>query len=317
MNPRLVAVLQTLAALSAASFVGVLAKIALEEVPGFSFAWVQVAIGAVMMTLYTFVLKRERIPRGLGRQVWWLLLGIGLCSHGLARVSSTLALERLPATTHIYVINFAGIVTMLFSVFLLSERPSRLQILGALLALAGLRVFFWNSPPTDQWEGLGWGAVCVFGLALNNNLARKLALHTGGKLSHNVIATLALWMGGLPLVTAGLVIDGVPPIVGWRNWAIVSLNALFVIAITLTVWNNILRTLRSYEAAVLGSATVIFTALFAIPILGERLRALQMIGIAMMMGGLALAQLRRKGFRCSRPLRAAPILPDRADLPGP
>jgi drug/metabolite transporter (DMT)-like permease len=59
------------------------------------------------------------------------------------------------------------------------------------------------------------------------------------------------------------------------------------------VFNYILRTLRSYEASILASSGVIYTALLAVPILGERLALHQLVGIAMMLVGIALAQVRR------------------------
>ena len=85
--------------------------------------------------------------------------------------------------------------------------------------------------------------------------------------------------------------DWPPPVAGWRNWGIIVLNAIVAVAIGLTVWNYILRTLRSYEASILGASAVIFTAIFAVPILGERLH--QIVGIAMMLVGLSLVQVRR------------------------
>ena len=61
----------------------------------------------------------------------------------------------------------------------------------------------------------------------------------------------------------------------------------------MTVWNYVLRTLRSYEASILGASTVIWTALLAVPILGEQLAFNQIIGIGLMIVGLALVQVRR------------------------
>ncbi len=59
------------------------------------------------------------------------------------------------------------------------------------------------------------------------------------------------------------------------------------------MWNYVLRTLRSYEASILASTSVIYTAVFAIPILGEHLALHQIVGIVMMLAGVCLVQLRR------------------------
>lgn len=84
---------------------------------------------------------------------------------------------------------------------------------------------------------------------------------------------------------------------GWEHWAIVALNGVVGVALTLAVFNRVLRTLRSYEASLLASSGVIYTALFAVPILGEALGLHQLAGIALMLVGLALVQVRRSALR--------------------
>ncbi len=123
MNQRLTAIAQASTVVLLGSFVGVLAKLALGEVPPFTFVWLQIAIGGSLLTLYTFVLRGERIPKGLGRRVWVYILLIGIGNFTIVRVLFMLSLERLPATTNIYLVNFVGIVTMLMSIFILKRVP--------------------------------------------------------------------------------------------------------------------------------------------------------------------------------------------------
>ena len=278
----------------AAALVTVLAKLALHEVPPFTFAWLQIGSGGALLTLYTFGIRGERIPRGLSGRVWFYLAWIGVCNFTIVRVVFVLGLERLPATTHAYLVNFVALVTMAMSVVVLRERPSPLQIFGALLALGGLRIYFREIPPPDEMTGVILVGIGVLALASTNNVARKLAIVTENRLSNNVISTIAVWIGGIPVVLAGLTIDWPPAVVGLRNWGIIALNGVVGIAIVLTVFNYVLRTLRSYEASVLAASGVIWTALFAIPILGERLESHQIVGIAVMLAGIVLAQFRRR-----------------------
>ena len=76
-------------------------------------------------------------------------------------------------------------------------------------------------------------------------------------------------------------------------------TGLVMIAFSMSVWNHILRTLRSYEASILGASTVIWTALLAVPILGETLTINKIIGIALMLVGLALVQVMQGHIRLS------------------
>ena len=300
MNRRNIAIAQTLLVILSSALVGVLAKLALRDVPPFTFVWLQIAIGGSLLTLYTFRWRGERIPKGIGRQVWAYIMVIGICNFTIVRLLFMLSLDRLPATTHAYLVNFVGLVTMLMSIFILQERPSIFQILGAALAVSGLRVFFREIPPPPAVIGVIYVAIGVLALASTNNIARRLAIVTRDGLSNTIISTVALWVGGLPVVVAGLMIDWPPPVAGWTNWGIILLNAIVGIAIGLTVFNYVLRTLRSYEASILAASGVIYTAILAVPILGERLALHQIVGIAMMLAGISLVQVRR-GILTGRP----------------
>jgi len=292
--PRLVAALQLLFSVLLAALSGVLAKQALSEVPPFTFVWTHVGVGGAVLCLYTFGLRRQRIPRGLGRGIWMHLLCIGVVNYAVVRLFFMLALERVPATTHAYLINFVGLATMGMSVIVLRERPGRTAFVGALLAFAGLGVYFREVPTGGASTGVLFAAIAVIGLATTNNVARRLALVTDRSISNDVVSTVAFLVGGVPVVLAGILVDGVPSDLGARNTGIVALNGIVSIAIGLTVINHVLRTLRSYEVSLLASTGMIFTALFAIPLLGERLVVHEIAGIAMMLVGVGMAQVRRR-----------------------
>src|SRR5262249_43575008 len=154
----------------------------------------------------------------------------------VVRVLFLLGLGRLPATTHVYVVNFVGLVTMLLTVVVLRERPAFIQVLGAAVAFCGLRVFFPEVPPPSELVGVVYLSVGVLARALTNTLARMLALVTGNSLSSTVVSTVALWVGGLPVVLFGLASDWPPAVAGWANWGILVLNAVVGVAVGLMVW---------------------------------------------------------------------------------
>ena len=103
----------------------------------------------------------------------------------------------------------------------------------------------------------------------------------------------------VPVIAWGICTDLPPAVSGFTNWTIIALNGVVGVAVLMTVFNKILRTLRSYEASILASSTVVFTVLLAYPILGERPDGYQIAGIALLLVGVVLAQL-RSGFRGPR-----------------
>ena len=143
---RIIAIAQTIGVLILMSLGTVLTKISLSDVAPMTFAWVSVVVGMVVMVLYTFVVRRERIPRGLSREVWIYILIIGFFNFVVGRITLTVSLETLPATTHTYLTNFIGFITMGMSIFILKESPTLFQLLGAILAITGLRIFFKEIP---------------------------------------------------------------------------------------------------------------------------------------------------------------------------
>jgi len=150
-----------------------------------------------------------------------------------------------------------------------------------------------------EWQGGGellgilLILISISGIAYTNNIARKLAVETENKISNNVISTLAIMIGAPISIVIYLIIEGLPQTMpDLPTWGAIVFVGLANRAVGLTVWNLILRTLRSYEASILGASTVIWTSLLAVIFLNERLQVYQLIGIGMMLAGLILVQVR-------------------------
>lgn len=304
---RIIAIAECITILIFMSLGTVLMKLALSNVSPWTFVSLTVLVGMICLSFYTFVIRGERIPRGLSREVWFYIIAIGICNFAISRTVQTFALQRMPATTSTYVSNFIGFITMGMSIFILKESPTVFQVLGAVVAIVGLRIFFVEIPSAYELVGIGLILIGITAVAYTNNIARKLAIVTHNELSNNIVSNLALLIGGSITVVVGLAADFPPQVDGLNNWLIILYSGVVTVAIGLTVWNQILRTLRSYEASILGASSVIWTALLAVPILGEHLNLNQVTGILLMIAGLALVQVRRGRF--STLLRRKPIEP--------
>lgn len=289
----MLAILQAAAVLIPASLAVVLAKATLVTVPPLTFVSLQILSGFGFLVLWALVQRRIQWPHGLGWRVWLCILWIGISNFAIARVLLTLSLARLPATTNVYLTNFVGVVTMLLSTMLLRERPSAYQLFGALLAIVGLRIFFRDLPAPSELTGVLYVAIGVLALATTNIVGRKLGTLHDGALSGSSIAMFAVGLGGVPAAMGILAWQWPLSPLSVQSWGVILFNGIASIVLGLSVWLHILRVLRAYEASILASLGVIFTAMFAIPILGEKLQLHEWAGIACMLAGLGLAQLRR------------------------
>ncbi|MET1255579.1 DMT family transporter [Aliikangiella maris] len=282
--------LQLIITIFFAALVTVLAKQTLAEVDSFTFVWLQMIFGIMTMFGYTFLIKKEKLPKQLNLSVWTIVFAIGICNFTLVRTLFIFALDILPATTHAYLINFVGIVTMLLSGLLLKESPSRFQILGAVIALIGVQIYFYLWPSGEAWLGIFYAGAAVFFLALTNIFIRLLHLKHPQQLSANIVSTGTVVLGGVPLIIWGLVSQVSVQQISLTNWLIIILNGIFSIALTMTVFNIVMRHLKAFEASILASSGLVFTAMFSIPLLGEFLSLHQAAGIVMLIIGILLVQ---------------------------
>jgi drug/metabolite transporter (DMT)-like permease len=293
LNRRYLAILQAITVLFLMSLGVILTKIVLATVPPLTYAWTSITVGMFALGIYTFVIRREKIPKGLGKTVWWYIIAIGICNFTISRMTRPIAIERLTVVTNTYVGNFIGFVTMLMSIFILREYPSAYQVLGAVLAIFGLTIYFDDPLQSAEIVGIIVILVGITAVAFTNNIARKLAIETGNQISNNFVSTMALLIGGSIALLVGLLFDFPPVIPDLESWGIILYSGIINIGIGLTVWNYILRELRSFEASILGATTVIWTSLLAILILGERLNTNQWIGMGLLLCGLILVQIRQ------------------------
>jgi O-acetylserine/cysteine efflux transporter len=287
------AILLTIIILIGMSMGTIVTKMSYEQISPGVFVYITTFLAMVIMLIYTFVIKRERIPNELmSKKVWSYIIQIGIFNF----VTGTLgvyALNFMPATTNTYLTNFIGFITMGMSIFILRESPSMYQVLGAVIAFSGLRVFFPEPPQGGELLGIILILISITGVAYTNNIARKLAVETQNKISNNIISTLAISIGGPIAIVIYILIEGFPTAMpSVAVWGAMFYVALITRAIGLTVWNLILRTLRSFEASILGASTVIWTSLLAVLLLNETLAVNQIIGIGMMLVGLILVQIR-------------------------
>jgi len=276
------------AAIWGSSFVGV--KMALAHAGPLTIAALRYSIAAVL--LLPWVLKTRMRASSLHRSDWGKLTLIGFSQYAIGNGALFLALRVLSSTAASLAISLVPIPIVLLEIFHLKETPSRVHLAGIFVAVAGSIVFFVSDLHAITLASLGLLSLATVSFAfmpvLGRDLARKQAVST------IELTGIPLAIGGGALLVLAAVFEGLPrlPI---QTWGIIIALALVNTLAAYLLFNHALQRLRAGEANVLLNMTPVATALIAWGVFGDRLTALQMTGIAVVILGATLAQRRRLG----------------------
>ena len=254
----------------------------------------RVAIAALVLAIPASLQLRSRRPtRGSVRTlvVYGVLAvaGAQLCFfNAVAHLSVAIAL----------LLEYSGILLVVGWVWARhGQRPSRLTVLGGVVALAGL-VLVLNLVGSQRLDptGLFWAVGAAIGLAAYF----VLTAHDDGSLPPLVMAGGGLAVGALVLGGAAAV--GVLPwaapattvtLLGRQVSWLIPVAGLSLVAAVLSYVTGIagVRLLGARLASFVGLTEVLFAVLFAWLLLGQRLAVVQILGGVLVVAGIALVRL--------------------------
>ncbi len=274
--------LWTLSLLWGGSFLFV--ELALEALTPLTIVWARVALAALILGLALRLTGQGMPPRGL----WPGLLVMGLLNNAIpfvlivvAQTAITGALASvLNATTPIFTVIVAHLATR-------DERLSPAKLAGVGLGFAGVAVM--------MAAGRLEGAVPAMAACLAAALSYGFASVWGRRFRQAGLAPMATAFGQVVASTVLLA-----PIWLWvdRPWAMQAPGAVPVMAVlALAVLSTALAYLIYFRILARAGATAISLVTFLVPlsaaglgwlVLGERLEPRHLLGLALILGGLAL-----------------------------
>lgn len=257
---------------------------------------IRFVVGALVSLLVFRLRPGTYRPRNLR-----LLVSRGL-SGGVVVVLYFVALSRIPAGEAGLIYNLFPVIATGLSVFTLGERPTLHLLLALLLATAGVGLVLGQG---SLGLGLGWGEAAAFGAAV---FAAVSANIIRGMRGTDNAPTIFFWfcVAGLPVV-APFALDPWPTAPGpWALAAAMGLAA-FVAQVLMT---EAYGALSVPEAAVWLQFTPIAQFLLAVPLLGEPVSAVGVVGVLVGAAGVAYGTVMGR-----RPARAAPPAPAASDPP--
>lgn len=290
-SPHRWAVLQALFVTFLWSTSWVLVKTGLKDIPPLPFAGLRYFFAFLVLLPIAIGTRQLKTLHKLPAKSWAQLLLLGLLFYAVTQGAQFLSLFYLPTVYSSLLLSFSPVFVAFLGIYLLRERPSSMQWVGALLFIIGVLIFFYPlSFPSSQVIGLIVAGIGVLANALSSIMGRQV--NRSGELEPIVVTVISMGFGSTLLLAVGIVIQGLPDLT-LSNWGIVLWLAVINSAFAFTLWNRTLRTLSAMESSIINNTMLFQIALLAWIFLDESLTWLQAFGMLLAGFGTILVQIRK------------------------
>ena len=267
----------------------------------------RISIAAVLLVIPALIALRFDL-----RPLWrarWTVLVYGLVAVASVQVAFYASLERIPVSMTLLIEYLAPIALVLFAWVRTRRMPQLIVLGGSVLAIAGL-VFVIGPGGGDLdplgliFAGIAMIGVCVY-YAIGERATEQLppvALISAGFVVGAVALAIAGVIGIMPMEAT---FTDVPFLGGTAPWWVLLLTVgALSTAFAYSAGVAAIRMLGARLSSFLGLSEVVFAAIVGWILLGEALGPLQVLGGALILGGIVLVRLER------RPVDAASVALD-------
>lgn len=264
----------------------VAAKYALQTLPPFTAAAARFVLAVTV--LWPLLLATRRVEK-LERRDLPLLIAASLFQATFYFALQYAGMQHTTAANTALIVNTRPIFVAILSALWLHQALRRRQVMGILLAFAGVVVIVWGG--TEGWRGFSrsriFGDVLILLNAFSGALAIILLKQMVDRYSPLVTAVYTTTVGAVGLIPLAVweVASGGWPAGSTVSWAAVVYMALANTAIPYLLWYNALSSLKEWEAAVFLYLTPVISVMLSALLLNERMGAWLVLGGAMVLLG--------------------------------
>jgi drug/metabolite transporter (DMT)-like permease len=259
-----------------------------------SIAFLRWALALAVLT--PFVAPAAWRHRAAIRREWPKLAILGLLGMGLWQGLAYVAAETTSATNMGILAAMVPLLTVLLSALILREPPSLGGILGGTLALVGVAVLLGRGRPLSLLE-----LEVALGDALMVAAATCYALY--GVMLKRWPMTLPPWVMLYAQVGFAVLILLPPYLMGPRtsvdagNLGLILYAGIPASIVTTYLWMLAIRRIGASQASIFINLMPLFSALIAVATLGERLAPFHVLGGALVLAGVIMAQTLTRPWR--------------------
>ena len=254
-------------------------RFGLDEFTPFAFAGWRFVLGALLV----FVLPRPAIS-------WKALAGTGVFLFGGQFVLLFLAMEAgLPPGLSSVLVQLQGPLTLVLAALFLRERATTGQWAGLGVAMVGVILIGRSVEGSASLFAVAIALLSALSWAAGNLFLRET--RTAPVLSVTAWASL---VPALPLLAFSVLHDGWEPTLApildptWRGWFVLFYTVVPVMWLGYLAWGTLLR---SYPAGKVGPVSLLVPCcalIFSALLTGESIGGVRLLGVAVVLGGVAL-----------------------------
>lgn len=270
----------------------IIIKWGLVEIPPITFAGLRYILA--FFCFIPFVLNKKYILeiKQLQSVQWKKLILLGLIFYTFTQGAQFLGLSLLPSVTVSLMLNFTPLIVAIMGIYILNEKPSVLQWIGAALFIIGIITYFFPiSLIGSQAIGLIIMLIGVLANAVSAIIGRDI--NRKQNISPVVVTFISMGIGALILLIIGIALSGLP-IISLKTWLFLIWLAVINTAFAFTLWNLTLRALTAMESSIINGTMLIQIAVLAWYFLGENISFQAVTGMTIAAIGAVFVQIKRK-----------------------
>lgn len=239
----------------------------------------------------------RQLPQGIW---WWRILILGSLNIGIFQALLFVAAYRLPGGVAATAGAIQPLLVVLFSWFILNEKPSKLSIVAAIAGFVG--VGFLVLAPTARLDILG--IIAAIAGAATMGLGTVMVKRWKRPVSLLVFTAWQLVVGGIVLLPVALVIEKPITNISWSN--LIGFIYLGVIGtgVAYALWFRGIDKLQASAVSYLGLMSPLVATFIGFFFLHQTLTPLQILGITIVLISVALGQQSQQLRQLPNPLKA-------------
>jgi len=274
----------------------ILIKWGLAEIPPITFAGLRYSLAFICFLPFILVKRTYVVEiRNLKKTQWYKLILLGFIFYTFTQGAQFLGLSLLPSVTVSLMLNFTPIIVAVMGIYLLNERPTKLQWIGSILFIIGILAYFVPVSFLDN-EILGLLVMLIGVIANSGSAIIGRDINRKKDISPLVVTFISMGVGALILIIIGLSTNPFPTI-SETNWIYLIWLAAINTAFAFTLWNVTLQNLNAMESSIINGTMLIQIAILAWIFLDETITLQEGIGMLIAAVGAILVQIKKIKFK--------------------